>query len=409
MKDGAAHPRTGNGTPRVERRESGFVRRAKRVAMEEAMAIALNYLGEGVAVLEMGTHRLLLVNDALCDILGLDADDLLGLPSLSTLVDRAGAVTFTRRLLERQDDTRASAAFEADVRHASGRPVRIEISAKPFDGPAGPRVLVAVIRDVTERSRQEQLLRGSHEELERRVAERTASLARANDEACAAIRARDDLMSMASHELRTPLTPLLLPIQSLARNLRVHPEKTQTDKLLEDLARVERQADRLVQLVDHMLDMSRMAAGRIRLERRRVDLAALTREAVARFLANGDPITLACDGEVWGNWDPMRLDQVVTNLVGNAVKYGEGKPIFVSIAVDGTRATLWVRDSGVGISPEDQQRIFERFERVGEHAKIAGFGLGLWIVREMVQAHGGQIHVVSEPGQGSTFAVELPL
>jgi signal transduction histidine kinase len=113
--------------------------------------------------------------------------------------------------------------------------------------------------------------------------------------------------------------------------------------------------------------------------------------------------------EAPGRWDRSRLDQVVTNLLANALKYGAGKPITITTAVDGTQAVLMVQDQGIGIAPEDHHRVFERFERLGADHRDGGFGIGLWIVREIVRAHGGEVTVTSQPGQGATFCVRLPL
>jgi PAS domain S-box-containing protein len=376
--------------------------------MEQAIAAALDFMGEGVAVIDMETHRLLFVNGALCEILGQDADELMGLSSLEALVIRDDVVTFKRSLREREDDSASRGTFEVTVVHARRGLVTLEISARPFDGPVGPRVFAAVIRDATERRRQEAELRASHEALERRIEERTEKLRRAHDEAREAVAARDDFLSMASHELRTPLTPLLLQIQSILRSFRVAAQKPSEERVLSDLSRIERQVARMVRLVDHMLDISRIGAGRVHVEACEVDLCGIAREVTSRFIAEGASVTLDCDGSLVGEWDPLRLDQILTNLISNAVKYGDDKPIGVKVRGDATHAWVEVKDSGVGISPCDQARIFERFERAAEEPKVAGFGLGLWIVRQIVEAHGGAVGVASEFGAGSTFVVELP-
>jgi PAS domain S-box-containing protein len=376
--------------------------------MEQAIAAALDFMGEGVAVICMETHRLLFVNGALCEILGQDADDLMGLASLETLVIRDDVATFNRCIREREDDAISRGTFEVTVVHPRRGLVTLEISARPFDGPVGPRVLAAVIRDATERRRQEEELRASHEALELRIAERTENLRRAHDEARDAVLARDNFLSMASHELRTPLTPLLLQIQAILRSFRVAAQKPSEERILQDLSRIERQVARMVRLVDHMLDISRIGSGRVHVEPCEVDLCGIAREVTARFVAEGATVALWSEEALIGEWDPIRIDQVLTNLITNAVKYGDGKPIDVRVRGDATHAWLEVKDNGLGISPGDQGRIFERFERATEEPKVAGFGLGLWIVRQIVEAHGGAVAVASELGAGSTFVVELP-
>jgi len=166
--------------------------------------------------------------------------------------------------------------------------------------------------------------------------------------------------------------------------------------------------DRFEQLINHLLDVSRIAAGRLDLERTRCDLAELTREVVERFGEPGAAFRLDVEGDLRGYWDRFRLDQVLTNLFSNALKYGQGKPVDVVLRGEESRVHCSVRDRGIGISPEAQARIFDRFERAAPLAKFAGFGLGLWIVRQIIERHGGRIEVQSELGAGSTFAFELP-
>jgi len=123
----------------------------------------------------------------------------------------------------------------------------------------------------------------------------------------------------------------------------------------------------------------------------------------------GSSLQISVPGAVIGRWDRMRIDQVVSNLLINAIKYGKGNPIEISVEKSGEVARLKVRDSGIGIAPEEQAGIFDRFSRAHSAQRYGGFGLGLWIVRQIVDALGGNIEVQSKPGEGSTFLVKLPL
>jgi PAS domain S-box-containing protein len=236
--------------------------------------------------------------------------------------------------------------------------------------------------------------------------------ARLYREAREAVRARDEFLSIASHELKTPLTTLQLQIQGLARKVR----NTKGDAGLEALSpRVitsERQVERLTALINSLLDISRITSGRLDLDLEPVDLAAVVRDAAARFREDlaraGCPLEIRTDGPCVGEWDKIRLEQVVTNLLSNAAKYGSSRPIGITVTGDETTARLSVRDQGIGIPPEHQARIFERFERAVSDRHYGGLGLGLWIVRQIVEALGGSIRVDSAAGEGSTFTVTLP-
>jgi signal transduction histidine kinase len=224
-----------------------------------------------------------------------------------------------------------------------------------------------------------------------------------------AVRARDDLLSVAGHELKTPLNALQLQIHLLVRQAR---EGMAPSGLVERAERAVRTSERLRLLLDDLLDVSRIRAGQLKLKREEVDLAALTREGVARMseeLARaGCEVRLLADAVTAGAWDRMRLEQVISNLLSNAAKYGAGHPVEVTVEGDGARARLRVKDGGIGIAPEDHARIFQRFERASGVGHIHGLGLGLWITRQIVEAHGGSIRVESAVGQGSAFIVELP-
>lgn len=240
---------------------------------------------------------------------------------------------------------------------------------------------------------------------------REAERARVLQETQEALRAREDFLAIAAHELRTPLTPLRLGIQHALRMLRGgHPS---TEEIVARLMVSERQVVRLSRLVEGMLDMSRLTRGALQLERSPCDLAALVGEVMERsheVLAHVHcTLDLRLEGPLPVLGDKLRLEQVVENLLSNAMKYGAGCPVHVHCRTEGAHALLSVEDEGIGISPEDQQRIFGRFERATSVQHYGGFGLGLYLLREIVEAHGGGVTVQSAPGQGACFTVRLPL
>lgn len=229
-----------------------------------------------------------------------------------------------------------------------------------------------------------------------------------------AIRARDDFLSIASHELKTPINTLQLQIELLLRQITKLEETTATPRPLAPRAEAAlKQVRRLTQLVNELLDVTRISAGRFEVERERVDLAAIVRGVVDQFEGelekSGCVLSLDAPRPVVGEWDGPRIEQVAMNLITNAMKYGHGKPIAIRVWMEDERAVLTVEDHGIGIAPEDRERIFQRFERTTDAKAFSGLGLGLYIVRQIVEAHGGSIRVESQLGSGSTFLVELPL
>ncbi|HYH99251.1 hybrid sensor histidine kinase/response regulator [Hyalangium sp.] len=228
-----------------------------------------------------------------------------------------------------------------------------------------------------------------------------------------AVHVRDDFLSIASHELRTPLTSLKVHIQgALLAAARRNEEPVPVAQYVAKLETLDQNVSRLAQLVDNLLDISRINAGRLDFELAEVDLAAVVREVATRFSEEatraGCPLTVRAENPVIGKWDRSRVDQVVTNLLTNALKYGAGAPVQLTVGEEATHATLEVRDEGIGIRDEDRRRIFERFERAVPHEHYSGFGLGLWIVHEIVAVLGGSVTVESSPGKGSIFRVQLP-
>lgn len=232
-------------------------------------------------------------------------------------------------------------------------------------------------------------------------------------QARAALQTRDQFVAMASHELKTPLASLTLQVQLLERLLRRgESADTGMKRFAEGLGRLHRQVDRLAKLAGDLLDVSISREGRLPIEPEPLSLAALAEEIVDRFQQTldlrGSPIELIVENDINGEWDPHRLDQVITNLLSNALKYGGGKLIQVVVGGDETTARIVVRDRGVGIAAGDIPRIFERFERIGGGADPGGIGLGLHIAAEIVRLHGGTITVESELGEGAAFIVTLP-
>jgi PAS domain S-box-containing protein len=235
---------------------------------------------------------------------------------------------------------------------------------------------------------------------------------RARDAAEAAVRMRDEFLSIASHELRTPLTTLLLRLQSLELETRTEQVIT-TESLAPKIASSLRQTKRLIGLIENLLDVSRIATGKLTLAREHFDLGELVRDVVERHREMAtrlrSEIDVRVDGKAVGSWDRLRVEQIVDNLVSNALKYAPGKPVEIRLATAADRAVLTVRDHGNGIAPEDTVKLFERFERGLPARQIGGLGLGLFISRQIAEAHGGSIRVASKPGEGAAFTVELPL
>ncbi len=228
-----------------------------------------------------------------------------------------------------------------------------------------------------------------------------------------AVRLRDEFLSIASHELKTPITTLQLQLQSVTRSGEAAVQGGNLEKFRSRVATTERQVNRLSRLVDSLLDISRITGGRLDLEGEPVDLAAVARDGLARAAEEldraGCAATLRLEGTSHvGQWDRTRLEQILANLLSNAAKYGAGRPVEVAVASNSETSRLTVRDHGIGIAPEHQARIFDRFERAVSVRHYGGLGLGLWIVRQIAEAHGGSITVASTPGEGSLFIVELP-
>jgi signal transduction histidine kinase len=229
----------------------------------------------------------------------------------------------------------------------------------------------------------------------------------------AAVAARDEFLSVASHELRTPLSTLKLQSTLLTRWLAQVSLGEHEAELRLHCGIVERQVRRLEMLTGELLDVTRITTGRFELHREMVDLVSLAREVVARHAGESgqdvSAVALECDARLTGQWDAFRIDQVISNLLANAMRYGQGKPIRLAIRGASGAARITVQDQGIGIADDYKERIFGQFERAVSSQHYGGLGLGLWIAKQVVEAHGGTIAVESSLGHGATFTVTLPL
>jgi signal transduction histidine kinase len=227
-----------------------------------------------------------------------------------------------------------------------------------------------------------------------------------------AVHARDAFIAIAAHELRNPMTPILGYVEHIL-SVGGRPESECPRAIIVALERLAVLIGEYIKRATTLLDISRITAGKLRAELSVVDLSRMMRQAVHRHRAgaerSGCRLESSIEGEVSGLLDKLAVEQIADNLLSNAVKYGAGEPIGVSLVRNGTAARLTVQDHGIGITQEDQARIFGAFERAVTRRERGGFGIGLWVVRQLVDAMHGEVLVTSRPAEGSTFTVTLPL
>lgn len=239
----------------------------------------------------------------------------------------------------------------------------------------------------------------------REIAEVAMTLKAEGEKAHDAIAIRDTFLSVASHELKTPITSLQLQFQMLTRHLRsmgVENEKTN-----HSINKISGQMKRITKLIDDLLNVTKISAGKLDLQYETIHLNELVQDIASQF--ETENITLASKDSITGHWDQSRLEQIITNLTSNAIKYGDGNPISIQLSQDKEFAYIAVKDQGIGIKAEDQQRIFDQFERVQGNHGISGLGMGLWITLKIINGMDGDIQVESSEGAGSVFTVKLPL
>lgn len=262
-------------------------------------------------------------------------------------------------------------------------------------------VFVSLYQQRNEVKRQVEALEKSQQELHATQIELQRSL-----------RMRDDFMSMVAHELRTPLNTLFLETQMRKMQLeKSNMEAFNEEKLQRMVARDGRQIQSMIRLIDDMVDVSRIRSGKLSIRPTETELSDLLQRIVSdlshQAAAAGASIMLDAEKIASGTWDEFRVEQIIINLLTNALRYGGGKPVTVTLQANPVYAEVTVRDQGNGITAADQHRIFEPFERAGTKTG-AGLGLGLYIARQLAEAHGGSLTVESTYGEGAAFTLRLP-
>lgn len=237
---------------------------------------------------------------------------------------------------------------------------------------------------------------------------------RAAQELKDAILARDEFISIASHELKTPMTSLRLINEFKQHQIKInHPEAYRPESIDQYMVKTNDILSRMDRLIDDMLDISRIRTGKLTLRMAPADLVEVAKNVLEHFQAifaahSIEPISFQAPDQVLLDFDKMRIEQVIQNLLQNALKYGKGKKVEVFINDFPDKVQLTVKDQGMGVAPEKQQRIFERFERAVLPSEISGLGLGLYISSEILHLHQGNITLESTLGVGSSFTFELP-
>lgn len=263
-------------------------------------------------------------------------------------------------------------------------------TAAKIDGNSNGKKLVGTIIDITEKKRAEEAMQE-------------------------ALFYRDEFLSIASHELKTPLTSIKLQSQLFKRMVaRKDPLVYRPDRLNRLMDQTDKHVTRLVRLVDDMLDISRIRSGKLSILKEMVDCSYLFTEVAEKFksqfaeagvegpvIEHIEPCVAACDR--------FRIEQVLSNLLNNALRYGRNRPVSISLKAINDQVEFAVKDQGLGISKKDQLKVFSRFQRAIPASEVSGLGLGLYIAKQIIEAHNGKIKVESELGSGSTFTFSIPL
>ena len=316
-------------------------------------------------------------NSAFARMVGLPLDQVMGSDLIKFVADPE-----RESLMQLIQQSRYQAVrTEMMVERRSGETLPTQFSLNPMELEEGPSIGV-IVTDLSDRKR--------------------------NEQAEAALRMRDEFLAIASHELRTPLSALVLRLGLLER----HATTGDLTQVSRSVGRAQDQAQRITLLVDRLLNVSLLANGRLELELTTWDFGEIVESVAERFLEQaasaGSEIRVSVEHGIVIMADKLRLEEAVSNVIANAVKFGAGKPIEIELTSTGGSARLNVRDRGIGIPEEDLSRIFGRFERTTKSQPYGGLGLGLYIASQIVEQHSGSIRAENRPDGGASIIIELP-
>lgn len=272
-------------------------------------------------------------------------------------------------------------------------------------------IVVRILMGIINRTSEVKELRKMEKLYAQRFTQLHDEYVKANEE----ITARDEFLSIASHELKTPLTSMLLKLHNMINSVRnVSLANFSVPELMKVLENAEQQVKSLTAMINDLLNVSLITTGRMDLDLENFDLIAVTKRVEENFsellARNNCQVTIEAQSPVLGFWDKARIEQAITNLFSNAIKYGENKPIEIKIFKSGGMGTFIIKDQGIGIAKEKQKMLFGRFTRAtSADGEKKGLGVGLYITHQIVNAHNGKVTLLSTPNGGSTFTIELPI
>lgn len=295
-----------------------------------------------------------------------------------------------RKFLQTGEGPLLNKRVEINALRKSGEEFPVEVSVTPIRT-NGSYSFSAFIRDISQRKLEQHNLKK-------------------------AIKARDEFIGICSHELKTPLTSLQLHFQIADKQVRQgNPKVFERENVIKRIDATNVQLRRMARLIENMLDVTRMSASDLQLEKQELNPERLIQDVLSLFLDQLEQNrieykltkTTSSDLSIMG--DALRLEQVLSNIMTNAIKYGLGRPIEIVLDADESNCRISIRDNGLGIEQKDLSRIFERYERAISASEVSGLGLGLYIGQKIIKAHAGELRVKSEPGKGSEFTIELPV